>query len=250
MHPHGNLGPTDPQITNRLKGIQFGSEDLQSFLRFAREQVGLTDQGPMRDLFQKFSEEVGFVNVGVAARGTQLSMSIGEKMLLMHMKDDGSKNARAISESLNTKYFHHGYPLSRGEAQEIGLPVQNADVVVENLLWSIWKDLEADLALREAFVPVSRLKADPACSVLFSAGPPAAMVSSASTSFENTLALMESVRRASRMRVGGTISGTRQAGMDLKIQVSPEAIGWVDVPLPLPGPSDTPMPPSPPPGAS
>jgi ClpP class serine protease len=44
MHPHGNLGPTDPQISGpRLDGsgtINFGSEDLGAFLKFAKEEVG------------------------------------------------------------------------------------------------------------------------------------------------------------------------------------------------------------------
>ena len=144
MHPHGNLGPTDPQITNLKKEIRFGTEDLQAFLRFAKEQVGLTDQKSLLShLFQKFSEEVGFVSVGTAARGTQLSTSVGEKMLLMHMMtNEGKQNARAISEALNTKYFHHGYPLSRKEAREIGLPIANPDAELEDLMWSIWKDLD------------------------------------------------------------------------------------------------------------
>ena len=42
MHPYGNLGPTDPQITNRGKNVQFGSEDLAAFLKFARDEVGWT----------------------------------------------------------------------------------------------------------------------------------------------------------------------------------------------------------------
>jgi hypothetical protein len=172
MHPHGNLGPTDPQVTNTKKGIQFSSEDLQAFLRFAKEQVGLSDQKPLRDLFLKFSEEVGFVGVGVAARGTQLSTTVGEKMLLMHMTEpEGKQKARTISEALNTKYFHHGYPLSRKEAKEIGLPVADSNQALEDLLWSVWKDLETDLKFREAFVALALLKADAACQALFAPVP-------------------------------------------------------------------------------
>jgi hypothetical protein len=172
MHPHGNLGPTDPQITNPKKGIQFSTEDIQSFLRFAREQVGLTDQQPKLELFSKFSEEVGYVAVGAAARGTQLSMSVGEKMLLTHMKEgESAESARTISETLNTKYFHHGYPLNRSEAQEIGLPVAAPDPALENLMWSIWNDLQVDLQLRESFVPISVLKDDPNCQALFAPVP-------------------------------------------------------------------------------
>ena len=273
MHPHGNLGPTDPQITNPQKGIQFGTEDLQAFLKFAKEQVGLSDQKPLRDLFLKFSEEVGFVGIGIAARGTQLSTSVGEKMLLMHMTDtEGKQNARAISESLNTKYFHHGYPLSRSEAKEIGLPLADQNQILEDLLWSIWKDLEADLQLRQAFVPLAILKADPACQALFAPVPQLQIPPGAApqvvqaivqlylqhigplgvppTPFEYTTAVMESLRRASRARVSGSIFATRQHDLEFKIALAPEQIGWVDVALPLPGPAPGPdlpeEPPAPP----
>jgi len=240
MHPHGNLGPTDPQVTNPRKGIQFGTEDLQAFLRFAREQVGLTRQEPLRDIFQKFSEEVGFVAVGTAARSTQLSATIGEKMLLMHMTDRrGKKNARTISESLNTKYFHHGYPLSRTEAKEIGLPVANADPAVEYLMWSIWKDLESDLQLRETFVPLDLVKNNAACQALFAANPQPVPP----TAYECTIALMESIRHGSRCRVAGSIMASPQPNSEIKVQLAPEKIGWIDVALPVPGPAPTPAPP-------
>jgi hypothetical protein len=260
MHPHGNLGPTDPQITNPKKGNQFGTEDLQAFLRFAREKVGLSDQEPLRDVFMKFAEEVGFVGVGVASRGTQLSMSIGEKMLLMHMTDTKkNQNARAISESLNTKYFHHGYPLSRSEAKEIGLPVADPVQALEDWMWAIWRDLEIDLNLREAFVPLDVLRNHVASQGLFAPVPqlqipPGAnqailqttlhiymqqlgIQSVAPAPFENTLCLMESVRKGSRMRMAGTIFAARSPDMELKVQVAPEKVGWVDVALPLPPPT-------------
>src|SRR5690606_16186131 len=45
MHPNGNLGPTDPQITSRRSQpngapdmVSFGSEDLSAFLTYARER--------------------------------------------------------------------------------------------------------------------------------------------------------------------------------------------------------------------
>jgi serine dehydrogenase proteinase len=270
MHPHGNLGPTDPQITNLKKGIQFGTEDLQAFLRFAREEVGLSDQRPLRDAFLKFSEEVGFVGIGTAARSTQLSMSIGEKMLLMHMTDtEGKQNARAISEALNTKYFHHGYPLSRKEAKEIELPIAAANLQLEDLMWSIWLDLQTDLKLREAFVPLELLRADPNCQALFAPVPqlqippgaaPAVVQAIAQAYFqqhgllsvppspyEMTTALMESIRRASRHRVAGSIFAARGHDLDFKVVMAPEKVGWVDVALPLPAPVQQPaaLPPSP-----
>ena len=58
MHPYGNLGPTDPQLTNVKKQVQFGSQDLAAFLQFAREEVGLSDQAQLQAVFQQFIQEV------------------------------------------------------------------------------------------------------------------------------------------------------------------------------------------------
>src|SRR5271157_4195568 len=58
MHPCGNLGPVDPQITTLKPGtkdvIQFGSEDLAGFLRFVRDKVGLSDQEHLKSAFELF----------------------------------------------------------------------------------------------------------------------------------------------------------------------------------------------------
>ncbi|WNL47903.1 hypothetical protein RKE25_09855 [Dyella sp. BiH032] len=254
MHPHGNLGPTDPQITNRKKAIQFGSEDVRAFLRFAREEVGLTDQKPLRDLFLRFSEEVGFVGIGVAARSAQLSQAMAEGMLGLHMKEDGKQSARAISELLNKNYFHHGYPLNRKEAKQIGLKIEPSDETTERLMWSIWKDIEQDLKLKEPFLPIHQLKSDPACSALFSPVPQVSyppgigqqqlqvlMMAFAQqiaaervppTNYEVVVGLMESPRHASLARVKGSIFGARQPDLEFKVQIVPEVNGWIDVPIP------------------
>jgi hypothetical protein len=210
LHPHGNLGPTDPQITNRAKGVQFGSEDLAAFLKFAKSEVGLTDQGPMLELFKQFSEEVGFVGIGVAARSAQLSQSMGEKLLRLHMKSDNqAQKAKVISQALTTKFFHHGYPLSRSEAKEIGLPIAAANPAVEALMWDIWTDIEEELEIRRPFSPLRVLRDSPQCAPLFGpvpqnpAGVPVVVVPPASS--QQILAIMESARHATRCVVESEI---------------------------------------------
>ena len=126
MHPHGNLGPVDPQIQTIRKGeggqaeqLQFGAEDLSSFLRFTREAVGLTDQNHLAQMFELFCKDVGSVQIGIASRSSQLSIMMSKKLLKMHMKGaDQSQQAATIAESLNKNFFHHGYPVSRSEAKD------------------------------------------------------------------------------------------------------------------------------------
>jgi hypothetical protein len=233
MHPYGNLGPTDPQITNRSKNVQFGSQDLAAFLTFAKEDVGLTDQGPLLELFRKFSEEVGFVGIGVAARSAQLTASMSEKLLRLHMKSESqSQKAKAISDSLNTKFFHHGYPVSKTEAKEIGLPVAPENPGVESLMWEIWLDIEADLKLREPFSPLTILRADPTCAGLFQPPPPNTMIAAPTARFTNTMAMIESHRHATRHVVEGEVQGMRTPDLKLNLTVLPIREGWEDVPIP------------------
>ena len=229
---------------------------MQSFLRFAREEVHLTDQEHLRQLFSKFCEEAGFLAIGTGARSAQLSRTMAEAMLQLHMKDGtkSKQNAKAISELLNTKFFHHGYPLNREEAKRIGLKIGKADKATEELMWEIWKDIEADLKLREPFLPMSLFKADANCQALFAPVPQLSLPPGAPqpvvqmfaqvlatqmathvvppTTFENTVGLMESARCGSRARVQGSIFAARQPDLTFRIQIVPEAIGWVDAIFP------------------
>lgn len=162
MHPNGNLGPVDPQITvTKPTGEQrFGYEEMTAFLQFCREEVGLTDQEHIRQLFDLFCKEVGTVPVGVAARSSLLSLSMGEKLLRQHMiGEENVQKARNIAESLNKSYFHHGYPVGRREAQQMGLKIAKPDEQIEGLIWQVWQDIEKDLKIREPFNPIFELMA-------------------------------------------------------------------------------------------
>lgn len=234
MHPYGNLGPTDPQIMNRSKNVQFGAQDLAAFLTFAREEVGLTDQAPLLELFRKFSEEVGFVGIGVAARSAQLTASMAEKLLRLHMTSENqSQKAKVISEALNTKFFHHGYPVSRTEAKEIGLPIGDENGDVQSLMWQIWLDIEADLKLRQPFSPITVLHDDPACAGLFTpAAGGGAAVAAPPAKFSNTTAVIESSRHATRHVIEGNVSGIRTPDLKLNVSVMHIREGWQDVSVP------------------
>lgn len=176
MHACGNLGPVDPQITvqRQVPGTQekqafrFGSEDLAGFLSFIKESVGLTDQEHIRAALEWFCKEVGAVPIGVATRGSRLSVSLSEKLLRMHMKNDSEgQKAKVIAETLNTKFFHHGYPLGRKEAKEIGLKVVSPPPELEDAMWQAWLDLEDEMACRSPFSPMTEVANHPMAAKLF-----------------------------------------------------------------------------------
>ncbi|HEX5104804.1 MAG TPA: hypothetical protein VFV87_13375, partial [Pirellulaceae bacterium] len=157
MHPNGNLGPVDPQIEIHPKPGEppqrFGFEDLAGFLQFIKTEVGLTDQEQIQRMFAMFCNQVGPVPVAISARASLLTATMGEKLLMLHMGD--REKAKRIAESLNKKFFNHGYPVSRREAKdEIGLQIKDVSKDVEKLMWEIWLDVEKELEVRKRFNPI------------------------------------------------------------------------------------------------
>jgi len=88
------------------------------------------------------------------------------------MIDEGAKQkAKAIAQTLTKDFFHHGYPVNRTEARQIGLKIADSSEKVESLMWQIWSDLAEEMSLRDPFMPMRILHEDPACAELFSAVP-------------------------------------------------------------------------------
>jgi hypothetical protein len=264
MHAFGNLGPVDPQITGMRPGpngqpsqIHFGSEDLSAFLAFAKNKVGLTDQTQLASVFDMFCKEVGAAAIGVAARGSQLSVSMGHRLLQMHMKGGGQEQkVKAITKKLSEEFFHHGYALGRTEAQGIGLKVKVPDAETERLMWSIWTDIEAEMQLRKAFSPFEYLMSNPAAKALFEpvtlpvlpsgfAGPGAMqVVQIPSIPFELLQVIVESPRLASWEKMRGLILASRTPDMKVPINVMQTGLYWENVGVPQPPPESPPASPS------
>ncbi len=151
MHPYANLGPVDPQLTVSRPNqppMNFAYEDIKKYVEFVKD-IGISDQDLMQKSFELLTKEVGTVPIGVAKRSSQLALSLSEKLLSSHM-DDKAK-AKSISEMLNTAFYHHGYPLSRNEAKEIGLQISENDPEIEQWMWEICEDFSNEMKFNEFF---------------------------------------------------------------------------------------------------
>ena len=180
MHPCANLGPVDPQIQVKRKSvggsipevISFGSEDLAGFLAYVRDNVGLSDQEYLKATFEMFCNEVGAIPIGMAARSARLSLQLGTKLLQMHMKGEAAKQkALAIASTLNKEFFHHGYPVGRKEAKDIGLKVVEPHKELEKEIWALWEDIETELDCRHPFNPMLLIEEHGATKDLFAPVP-------------------------------------------------------------------------------
>lgn len=175
MHPFANLGPVDPQLTiqkrkpqpgqpDSVEAIEFGTEDLRNFMDYVRQEVGISDQEELSKAFELVCNEVGAIPIGVAKRTSHLALSMGEQLLKMHITDDNK--AKAIAETLNRSFYHHGFTLGRKEVEKIGLPLIKPDESLETLLWQVWEDFEEEMQINVPFDPLQVVLSDPQAAAL------------------------------------------------------------------------------------
>ena len=257
MHPFSNLGPVDPQLTYQRRNpgnpagqetevIQFGSEDLRNFLEFVRTDVGISDQEQLERAFELVCKDIGSIPIGVAKRSSQLALSMGEKLLSMHLGD--SSSARAIAEALNRSFYHHGYPLGMNEAKKIGLPVNPPPAELEQPLWGIWQDLETEMKCNEPFDPIELVMNDKDASALIGPIPQIQLPANLppevlQQAYNNILqqirvvavppvdyvlfqATVESARCRSEFRTRGKINAVRLPDMNIAVNIVRISSGW------------------------
>lgn len=269
MHPHASLGPIDPQITIiQPDGSkrQFSYEDVGAFLRFLGNEVKVTEQVHISSIIEKLFSVVDPVNVGAAKRASELSSSVGERQLLLHMTGSEDKaRARQIAENLNKSFFAHGDAVSRTRAKELQLKVADENVELERLLWDAYLGLESYMEFRKPFIPLQHYMRDPqgaaalrpaaplvlpqntppqVAQQLWQAAAQQAMQNLANSAVEVEYSLvnavLESTRVASEYRTSGRLSAFRAPNGEIQLSGTDTDSGWKRVDTapqpPLPGP--------------
>lgn len=266
LHPHASLGPIDPQIyINQPDRTvrQFAYEDVGAFIRFLATDVRVTEQVHVSAIIEKLFSVVDPVNVGAAKRASELSSSVGERLLSMHMITSEDKaRAKEIAQNLDKSFFAHGDAVSRTRARELQLKIAEDDTVLNSLIWNAYVGLETYMELRKIFVPLQHYLADraaaasllPPGSILLPPNTPPQVVQQIwNAVMQNAVqrgpgievpyllvnSVVESVRTASENRTIGKMSAVRMPNGEIQLSVTDTESGWRSVETPpLTGGSD------------
>ena len=162
MHQYSNLGPVDPQVTTinqRGERHAFSSEDVRNYIDFLKDDAGITDQANISKALDTLTQEVGALSIGFSKKSQQLTLSLGRRLLETHTAD--KSKAEAIVNALCSSYYHHGYAVSRKEAERIGLPIEAPQKDLEDLMWKVWEDFNEEMHCSTAFDPIAETINDP-----------------------------------------------------------------------------------------
>jgi hypothetical protein len=135
MGPLAHLSAVDTSLTHDLSPIDrdndrvsVSNDELLRVIRLWTEQAKNSTANPYEALFPYVHPLV----IGAVDRSSALSTRICEEILSYHI-DDLAK-AKEISNTLNSGYPSHSYPITLREAKRIGLNVEPMDESVNGML--------------------------------------------------------------------------------------------------------------------
>jgi len=134
MGPMAHLSAVDTSLTHDLSPIDRDNDRVSVSLDELNRVVKLwqSENEENKNPYQYLFEYVHPLVIGAVDRAESLSIMLCKEILSFHMGD--KKIAEEISETLNSKYPSHGYPILLNEARELGLNACLMDSKVHQML--------------------------------------------------------------------------------------------------------------------
>lgn len=148
MGPLAHLSAVDTSLTHDLSPIDrdndrvsVSQDELHRVVRLWRQQPDKSNANPYQALFQYVHPLV----IGAVDRSSALSTKLCGEILSYHMKD--LRKAKRVSDTLNSGYPSHSYPITLREAKRIGLHAEPLKDDVNQLLFEL-NELYAEMGQR------------------------------------------------------------------------------------------------------
>jgi len=153
MHPYNPQNPLNPQ-----QRLEISVEDLNSYFLLAREMAKVKEE-EMDKVFTNLVEKIHPLSLGNAYRALRMGKIIAEKLLEMpKIKKLSKEEIKKIVDEVTSKICIHGYPITRDEAESLGLPIEKAEGELEKDLWNLYEIYGKEMKLGIPFHPAEFLK--------------------------------------------------------------------------------------------
>ncbi len=146
MGPLAYLSAIDTSLTHDLSPVDKDNDLVSVSQNELSRVISLWDKNKVTEATNPFSEIYKYIHplvIGSVDRATSLSIKLTTDILSYHLKD--TKKAEKISNSLNSDYPSHSYPITIKEAKKIGLNVVELDDKTNNLLFEL-NELYSEMA--------------------------------------------------------------------------------------------------------
>jgi hypothetical protein len=240
MTPFAVLGPIDPRVGNvfnpidKLTGQRAGIdvEDVQAYINFIKETVGITQDEEVIKAIEILVREVHPLALGNVDRFLSQSRMIAKKILNTHMTAAAAREVDEIVENMASKLYFHGHPINRREARnELHLKVmEKPPLELEGAMWRLYEDYEQEFDNRSVFNPQGELAAGHPLNV-----PPPQPDPPLHRDYDLLIAVIESARLSSRQtlqRRYTLITGATPMGPHRGVLPEDLSLTWEHTPVP------------------
>jgi hypothetical protein len=121
--------------------VSVSQNELARILHLWRQAAPPGDSNPYKSIFEYIHPLV----IGAVDRASSLSIRLCSEILSYHIEDPDV--AQRISQTLNSDYPSHAYPITVREAQRVGLNARELDPQLDDLLSELI-DLYAEMGQR------------------------------------------------------------------------------------------------------
>lgn len=154
MTKQATLGPIDPSLNTPMNPAVPGPmpqtfpvsvEDVNGYLEFAQEQLGIKDDMALANIMIKLSEKVHPLVLGKVYRSRAQIKMLAEKLLSNQITDAGK--IKQIIAFLCSDSGSHDYTINRREAQrQLGLNIIKPNDELYETINDIYQDISVELA--------------------------------------------------------------------------------------------------------
>jgi Serine dehydrogenase proteinase len=166
MARFATLSPIDPTVANPFNPqdpvnpqnrIPIAVEDVLAFFELSKRQ-GAEEEEHVAAAFKRLAEAVHPLALGNVQRSIDQIRQLAQKMIRLHSPDRPDEEVEELVRQLTTALYSHFHLISRREAKEIGLAVDDPEPPLEDLLLAYYEELKEDLKLLERFDPAAILR--------------------------------------------------------------------------------------------
>ena len=159
MTKQATLGPIDPSLQTPLNPISLNGtglvgvsvEAVKGYLEYAKNELNITDEKVLADIFIKLSDYVHPLVLGEVYRSRAQILMLAEKLL--QNQDIDRDKIKRIVDFLCSDSGSHDYTINRREAaEELGLVVKKPTKHQYDLIKELYNDISDELKLNCPFV--------------------------------------------------------------------------------------------------
>jgi len=159
MGKKAELSPIDPTLVKAVSGEapvpppEISVEDVSSYISFMRERANISDQAALAQVVSQLASHLTPLTLGSVNRQYSHIRLVARKLLTSRREKIEEGRIGTIIDALTEKMYSHGHAIGRGEAAELGLPVDKPDNNLESLIWNLYQEYETLLQLNDPIDP-------------------------------------------------------------------------------------------------